>query len=240
LNGSFETARTLRERTFRGRNDRRISRRSAKNCKRSLDSRQTCLYHCHVPDTKVTSEPRRRLLEAADRLFYQEGIRSVGIDRIIAEAGVAKMTLYSHFPSKDDLILAVLENREARIGEFFRKAIHRHGRKGKDKLAAFFAALKEWFQSPEFRGCAFINATIELADPQHPGSKFARCQKERFNGMLRELIADSLGKEATRFLPAVSLLVEGAIVTAQVQGHPGAADVARDAARRLLESGRAA
>src|SRR3954465_7327026 len=95
--------------------------------------------------TRETSEARQRILETADRLFYQDGIRAVGIDRIIAEAGVAKMSLYKHFPSKDDLILAVLQYREQSVLEFFHSAMERHG-KAKSPLRAFFAALKEWFE----------------------------------------------------------------------------------------------
>ena len=121
-----------------------------------------------------TSEARRRILETADRLFYQEGLRAVGIDRIIAEASVAKMTLYTHFSSKDDLILAVLMHREECVSEFFRSAMERHVLKAKSPLRAFFAALKEWFESPGFRGCAFQNAAIELADQDHAGTEFVR------------------------------------------------------------------
>jgi len=200
-----------------------------------LDNIQTCLYYFLMGNTKApSSEARQRLLETADRLFYREGIRSVGIDKIIAEAGVAKMTLYSHFSSKDELILAVLKHREQFVVDFFQAAIERHVKEGQDQLEAFFAALKDWMQQPEFRGCAFINATIELADFKHPGSEYARSQKERFDEMLRGLIAESLGKNATGLLPAISLLVEGAIVTAQIQGHPGAADTARETANKLI------
>src|ERR1700733_12101698 len=138
--------------------------------------------------TPETSEARQRMLETADRLFYQEGVRAVGIDRIIAEAGVAKMTLYTHFPSKDDLILAVLKHREASVAGFFRLAMARHGKKAKSSLRAFFAALKEWFESPGFRGCAFQNAAVELADPTHPGSEFVRGHKERFGELLCGLV----------------------------------------------------
>ena len=92
----------------------------------------------------------------------------MGVDRIIAEAGVAKMTLYTHFRSKDELILAVLAHREECVTEFFRLAMERHHPKAKSPLRAFFVALKEWFESPEFRGCAFQNAAIELADPATP------------------------------------------------------------------------
>jgi AcrR family transcriptional regulator len=186
-----------------------------------------------------TSEARQRILEAADRLFYQEGVRAVGIDRIIAEAGVAKMSLYKHFPSKDDLILAVLQYREVGVLEFFRSAMERHGKKTNNSLRAFFAALKECFETPGFRGCAFQNAAVELADPAHPCAQFVRGHKRRFSEFLRGLVEETVGKAAARVAPAVALLVEGAVVTAVIQGTPDAADVARDAALKLVSEKRA-
>lgn len=184
----------------------------------------------------ATSEAKQRLVEAADRLFYRDGIRTVGIDRVIAEAGVAKMTLYTHFPSKDDLILAVLQYREERVLEFFRSSMERHAGRTKDKLRAFFAALKDWFESPGFRGCAFQNAAVELADPSHAGSRFVREHKRRFADMLRGLAEESIGKGAAKLAPAISLLIEGAIMTAVVQGTSDAAIAARDSTARLIES----
>ncbi|MHC5537105.1 TetR/AcrR family transcriptional regulator [Singulisphaera rosea] len=185
---------------------------------------------------RTTSKARRRILEAADRLFYEEGFRSVGIDRIIGEAEVAKATLYVHFPSKDDLILAVLQHREHSTSEFFREAMGRHA-KAKGALGPFFAALREWFETPGFRGCAFQNAAVELADPKHSGAEFSRGYKQRFGEFLRGLIEESVGGKAVRLTPAVSLLVEGAIVTAVMQGKPDAVEVARDAAARLISEG---
>ena len=181
-----------------------------------------------------TSEARQRILETADRLFYQEGVRAVGIDRIIAEADVAKMSLYKYFPSKDDLILAALKYREEGVLQFFRAAMERHGKKTKTPLRAFFAALKDFFESPGFRGCPFQNAAVELADPGHPGAEFVRGHKQRFSEFLRGLIEESCGKAGAKCAPAVAILVEGALITAVIQGHPDAADVARDAALRLL------
>jgi AcrR family transcriptional regulator len=182
----------------------------------------------------MSSGARQRILETADRLFYEEGVRAVGIDRIIADADVAKMTLYTHFPSKDDLILAVLKHREECMSEFFRSAMERHLPKTKSPLRAFFAALKEWFESPRFRGCAFQNAAVELADPAHAGTAFVRGHKQRFGKFLRGLVEQSAGEGAAKIAPAVTLLVEGAIVTAVIRAKPEAADVARDAALTLL------
>jgi AcrR family transcriptional regulator len=184
--------------------------------------------------TRATSDARQRILDTADRLFYAEGVRAVGIDRIIAESGAAKMTLYSHFRSKDDLILAVLQYREGQFMDWFGRAMARQVGEGMDRLGALFAALKEWFETPTFRGCAFINASVELADAEHAGSVYARQHKERFLAFLLKLIEESLGGAAAKLAPAIALLIEGAIVTAVIQGSSRPAEVARDAAFRLV------
>ncbi|HTN76688.1 MAG TPA: TetR/AcrR family transcriptional regulator [Pirellulaceae bacterium] len=181
------------------------------------------------------SDARQRIVETAERLFYAEGVRAVGIDRIIAEADVAKMSLYNHFPSKDDLILAVLQYREEKFGGMFGKWMDRHVAKGMDRLGAFFAALKDWFKSPGFRGCMFVNARVELADARHPASEFSAGHKERFHQLLRAIIEESQGaKAAVALAPAIALLVEGAIVTAMLAESSEAAEVARDATLALV------
>lgn len=184
--------------------------------------------------TQTKSDARERIVETAERLFYAEGVRGVGIDRIIAEAGVAKMTLYNHFASKDDLILAVLKFRESKVVGFFESAIARYVDAGLDPLEAFFATLKEWFESRDFRGCAFINACVELADASHPASRFARKHKESFREMLARIVTESVGAKGARLVPAISLLVEGAIVTAVIEGASDCADAAREAALALV------
>ena len=184
--------------------------------------------------TGTKSKARQRIVETAERLFYAVGIRSVGIDRIIAEAEVAKMTLYNHFSSKDDLILAVLQYREEKFGKMFERWMERHVKKGTDRLEAFFAALKNWFESPGFRGCAFINAVVELADARHPASQFSAEHKERFHQMLREIITETGGTKAASVAPAIALMVEGAIVTAVMEQTSVPADVAKDAAMTLV------
>lgn len=177
---------------------------------------------------------RQRILETADRLFYAEGLRAVGIDRIIAEAEVAKMTLYNHFGSKDELILAVLEERETAIIAMFQKHMQKHARSGADPLDAFFLALRDWFRSTGYRGCSFINATVELADRTHAATKFATAHKTRFHAMLGEIIVEACGPAAEPQIPAIALLVEGAIVSSVMGGRAKAAEVAHSAARQLL------
>ncbi|MBI1310054.1 TetR family transcriptional regulator [bacterium] len=185
---------------------------------------------------RTTSDARTRIVEAADRLFYADGIRAVGIDRIIAEAGVAKMSLYNNFASKDDLVLAVLKFRDEKIGRFFESAMQRYVDDGSDRLNAFFSALKEWFESKGFRGCAFINAVVELADPSHPGAAFSAQHKQLFREMIGTIMSEAHGEASVAFVPAVSLMIEGAIVTAVMDGNSKAADVARDAALSLINS----
>ncbi len=177
---------------------------------------------------------RQRILETAESLFYSEGVRAVGIDRIIAEAEVAKMSLYNHFPSKDDLILAVLKFREVKFNGIIESRMEHHRLKGKNRLDAFFAALKDWFELPGFRGCAFINATAELADARHPASKFCADHKERFQEMLRAIIVEVAGEKAGAAAESVALLVEGAIVLAVMEGSSTPAETARDAAMTLI------
>ncbi len=185
--------------------------------------------------TAKKSDARQRIVETAERLFYAEGVRTVGIDRIIAESDVAKMTLYNHFPSKDDLILAVMQYREQKFDGMFEKWMERHVGKGMNRLEAFFAALKDWFQSSGFRGCMFINCCVELADAKHPASKFSATHKERFHEMLKEILAETAGPKAVDTVaPAVALLVEGAIVTAVMQQSSEPADVAKEAALELV------
>lgn len=192
-----------------------------------------------MKSSKVTSEARQRILETAERLFYAEGVRGVGIDRIIAEAEVAKMSLYKHFPSKDDLILAVLKYREEKFGEMFATLMQRHADAGDDSLEAFFGALKDWFESTGFRGCMFINSRVELADTKHPGSKFSAVHKQRFREMLRQIVEESAGiRVAEATAPAISMLIEGAIITAMMQQSSEPAEIAKQAAFALIAKAR--
>lgn len=198
--------------------------------------KQTGLYSNDMSKTRTRkSDARQRIVETAERLFYAEGIRSVGIDRIIAEAEVAKMSLYNHFASKDDLILAVLEYREEKFDGLFEKWMAKHAKTGLNPLEAFFAALKTWFRSSGFRGCMFINACAELADADHAGAQFSARHKERFHEMLKQTIVETAGdKTAEAVSPAIALLVEGAIVSAVMEQSPKPADVAKDAALDLV------
>lgn len=178
---------------------------------------------------------RTRILETADRLFYAEGIRAVGVDRIIAEAGVAKMSLYNHFPSKDDLVLAVLDHRGRTFEEMFADLMAHHALKGRDPLASFFAALKDWFETPGFRGCMFINTRSELGNSNVPSADLSAACKAQFHTILHQSLTETVGEQlADVTAPGIGLLVEGAIVTAVMEQTSRPAVTAEQAARAVI------
>ncbi|GAB2966018.1 TetR/AcrR family transcriptional regulator [Amycolatopsis acidiphila] len=179
------------------------------------------------------SPVRERILAAADALFYAEGIRAVSADRIIAEAQVSKVTFYRHFPAKDDLVLAYLQGR----AEWERSVVEqaRAARPG-DPAAALTLlaeAIAETSCAAGFRGCPFINAAAEYADPGHPVRRTVAAHRAWFAGLLTELLAE-LGVAAPA--PAVEhlmMLRDGAMVG----GYLGTVTQARS--RSLVAAGRA-
>ncbi|POZ60814.1 TetR/AcrR family transcriptional regulator [Chromobacterium alticapitis] len=165
-----------------------------------------------IPERAAELPPRERILATAHRLFYREGIRATGIDRIIAESGVSKVTFYRYFPSKNELILAYLEQRHGLWQAWFREALTRHAAVGPAALAL---ALGEWFASEDFRGCAFINGAGEMpADPAVAESA------RRHKAAMRDAIAESLAGHADQaeLAAMLSLAADGAIVRAQLDG----------------------
>ena len=181
-----------------------------------------------------TEEARERLLTAAGELFYAEGVHTVGIDRIIEHAGVAKATLYSTFGSKDELIRAYLTRRyegwEARITE--KLAGYQTPR---DRLLGVFDWLGEAFADPNFHGCAFMNATAE----DHPGGP-AHGPAETYRAAVRSLfrdLADAAGAtDPGRLGAQLALLYDGATVAARMDHNAGAGATAREIAAALLDA----
>ena len=175
---------------------------------------------------------RDRLLAAADELFYEEGIHTVGIDRVIEKAGVAKATLYSAFGSKDELIRAYLNGRHhrrrGRIAE--RLAAYADPR---ERLLAVFDLQGETFAAPGFHGCAFVNATAESA----PGSAAEEATLE-YRGWMRNLLTELAGgagaPDPTALAAQLMLLYDGANIAARIDRNPAAAASARAAAAALL------
>ena len=177
---------------------------------------------------------RERILVAASDLFYREGVQNVGIDRIIAESGVAKMSLYNHFKSKDALITAWLQQRDDDWRTWFVARVEALATEPGDRLLAVFDVLQEWFERPDFRGCAFINSTVELVDPEHPGYQVAIRHQQTIFDYLLSLVEAAESLQPKLLAQQLLILVEGAIVIAMMQGSPEAAKQAKQAAAVLM------
>jgi len=134
------------------------------------------------------SEARLRLLTTASRIFYAEGIHSVGVDRIVAEAKVTRATFYRHFPSKEDLVLAYLQGADQAIRGQAAKAVAA-GLSAGDTVRAIAASIAQGIQSPDFRGCAFLNAVAEYPDPGHPVHKAVLAHRQWFLDTINTLMA---------------------------------------------------
>ena len=181
--------------------------------------------------TQIRDLPaRERILLTAHALFYRDGIRATGIDRVIAESGVTKVTFYRHFPSKNELILAFLDYRHQRWIQWFRDALHRHGGFAGEGVRALPAALTEWLSDPAYRGCAFINTAVELGGSLPQAIELARSHKADMTLLIVELLPPSTSRDLDA--QAIALLVDGAIVRAQLDQ---AADVAITLLTRLLQ-----
>jgi len=163
-----------------------------------------------------TLPARERILVTAHELFYRDGLRATGIDRIIAESGVAKLTFYRHFPSKDALIRTFLDYRHERWMAWFVDALGRHGAVPGGGLAPLGEAMAEWFKDPAFRGCAFINAVAEVGGTLAGVVQIAQGHKQH----MQQVIADLLpaGPDQASMAGAAALAVDGAIVRAQMDG----------------------
>lgn len=175
---------------------------------------------------------RDMIVEEASRLFYQRGT-GLGVDTLIDEIGVAKMTLYKHFPTKDDLILACLRFVDARYRDRLRSGLADDD-PAAERVLGIFDSLRDWFATPSFRGCAFVNATVELADPQHPAHQAVLEHKTSTREWVAELVTECGVADPQFVARQIVQLMEGAITTAMLEQDPTAADVARASAAQVL------
>jgi AcrR family transcriptional regulator len=173
------------------------------------------------------SAARERILLAAHDLFYRDGIRATGIDRVIAESGVAKLTFYRHFPSKNELVLEFLEYRHRRWMDWFADALWRNG----GDATALVPALAEWFGSRDFRGCAFINSVGELGGSQPEVAAVARRHKLDMAEEIAKLLRPS--RRRRQLAQDLAVVVDGAIIRAQFDQSP---DAALASLERILKS----
>lgn len=179
--------------------------------------------------------PRERILLTAHELFYRNGIRATGIDRVIAESGVTKVTFYRQFPSKNDLVRAYLEHRHQRWTSWFVEALQRHASASRGTgLNALVPTLAEWFRDDGFRGCAFINSVGELGSALPEVLEITRRHKQEITAVIARLLPPS--RQRQQNAQAAALAVDGAIVRAQFDENPDAALKAFAIVLKLLQA----
>lgn len=177
---------------------------------------------------------RERLLRTAYDLFRRQSLNTVGIDRIVAEADVAKTTLYRHFSSKDELVASVLQHHEQVWTKGWLERTVRERETAGAGLLAIFDAFDDWFRQDDFQGCLFANALLETRDPWSPVHAAAATGLSNVRDLISSLAKDAGVRDPDLFARQLQMLLLGAIVHA-VEGQLDAARQAREVARALLE-----
>lgn len=181
---------------------------------------------------------REKILATATRLFYAHGINNVGVDIVVAKSRVTKTTLYRHFPSKDALVAAFLQKMNDDWSAWLQARVARASNRPRERLLAVFDALGEWFRTPEFRGCPFINTAAEVSDRSSPAAKASWRFKQELLAYLRSLARDAGADDPERLSDQLLLLADGAIIRAAMSGEHGSAAVAKAAAAELIRAKR--
>jgi AcrR family transcriptional regulator len=177
---------------------------------------------------------RQKILAVAGELFFRHGFRAVGVDTIVAAAGVAKMTLYRHFPSKDDLIVAYLEQVNHLMLDWLAGAIQPLAGKPRAQLLAIFKALDKLVSSPQCMGCAFLMAAAEFPELDSPSHQAALAHKHAVRGQFRELAHQAGAPQPDLLAGQLLLIMDGAFAEARLFGPRPRGAGAAEAAAALL------
>jgi AcrR family transcriptional regulator len=183
----------------------------------------------------AATRTHERILDAATRLFADEGIHATGVDRVIAEADVAPMTVYRHFDGKDDLVTATLARWSERWLGWLRDEARLGGDDPGTRLDALWDALEKWFADERFRGSYVANVATELrAKPGHPAQAVVAAHRAALRELLRDLLTDGDAPPPAATVLQLQMLVDGAVAAAPFARQPGAAAGARALAAGLL------
>lgn len=180
------------------------------------------------------NDPLQRLLATTERLIYANGINATGMDAIVKASGVARKTIYSKFSTKEGLVAEVLRQRDKRWMDWFVAATSR-ATDPRARLLSAFDALEAWFATPDFNGCAFINAAGEAGNTSAPIREVTRQHKINLESYLQQLAAEEGAADPAQLAAEFLILIDGAITVAKVMGSRRAAQDARRMAERLLE-----
>ncbi len=177
-----------------------------------------------------------RILDAAAKLFYDDGIAATCVDKVSVSAGVSKPTIYAHFHSKDELVAAVLEHRHDQRVESLEGWLSRSGGDPRERLLSIFDWLADWFAAGGNRGCAFVNACAELGESEHQALEIARGHKHWMRDRLAELAAEAGASDPVLVGSNFMVLIDGANARMVVDGNPAVAIEARHMAEVLLDN----
>lgn len=179
---------------------------------------------------------RERIFEVAKDLFYRLGIRAVGVESIVTAAGATKMSLYRSFPSKDDLVVAYLQDWDGRYWQWWNNVVARYPGDARQQIRALFKSVAGKTTRPGSRGCPFTNAATEFPEPDHPGRAVAAANKAKLRERLRDLARATGARDPERLGDQLFLLMEGAYASAQVMGPEGPALNLAEAADALVSA----
>lgn len=184
----------------------------------------------------MRGDTRERLISTGADLFYQHGFQAVGLDRILDSVGITKTAFYTHFESKDDLIVAVLEHRDRMdMSEWTAFFTERGGDDPRRRLLAIFDLLDDWFGKPDFRGCLFMNAATEFPSPNDPIHRAANTHSENLRRKLVAMATEAGASDPESLSGQLILLVTGAIAARHAAGDPNAAATAKATAELLVD-----
>lgn len=179
---------------------------------------------------------REKLIQAGHEIFYREGFLTVGLDRLLNEVGCSKQTFYNHFESKDDLIVAVIDEHHRWWSSELRDRLQRAaGPDPRGQLLAMFDVMGEIMHEPEYHGCIFINAAVEFPQPHHPAHQSARKAKADGLALLEDLAERAGASDPRALAQEIDMIIEGALITHQVAPDCDVCGIARRAAETLLE-----
>jgi AcrR family transcriptional regulator len=187
-----------------------------------------------MSETEEKKPARLRILDTASEMFYRDGIRAVGIDAIIARSGVAKMSLYRNFPSKDALVTAWLEDRNAFFWQRWDKAEASHAGDPRGQLEAILEMVAASVSHPKWRGCPFLNTGTEFPEPDHPARTIILANKRAVGERLRSVAAAAGVRDPDLLAQQLQLLIDGAYAIGQSLGPEGPARTVASAGRALI------
>ena len=178
--------------------------------------------------------PREHIINTAIELFREYGYHATGVDRIINEAGVSKKTLYTHFRSKEELLIAALRHYDGVFRNNFMRKVDQSAKSPQEKLLAIFDVAQDWFSQSKFFGCMYINIIGEYSQKNSLIRDICQQFKQLMRSYFKELCVQAGVEEPDALADKLALLFEGAVVTSQVSQKPQAAKTAKDIARSLI------